>query len=237
MKTILLASMITLSTVAVAQVNKTAPAAKPAPRPVAPVLKTRTDSISYAIGVLDGSFFKSQGLDKVNGAILGQAFQDALAGRSTMTPEKCNDLLRSEMERMKLSKVQPNIDAGKKFLAENRQKAGVKETASGLQYEVITMGSGPRPADTSSVKVHYVGTLLDGKKFDSSRDRGEPITLNLQQVIAGWTEGLQLMPTGSRFKFYIPYQQGYGLQGSGPIPGGSTLVFDIELIDIVKRDQ
>jgi FKBP-type peptidyl-prolyl cis-trans isomerase len=238
MKKILLIALFTLSLGATAQVKKPSPAAKPAPKPVAgpvaPVLKTRADSVSYAIGVLDGSFFKSQGLDKVNGAMLGQGFQDALSGKPFMTPEKCNDMIRTEMERMKLSKVQPNIDTGKKFLEENRKKAGVKETASGIQYEVITMGTGPRPADTSNVKVHYVGTLLNGTPFDSSRKRGEPITLNLQQVIAGWTEGLQLMPVGSRFKFYIPYALGYGLQGSGPIPGGSTLVFDIELLDIVK---
>lgn len=241
MHKILLIAMVTLSHAAFAQVKKPVTAAKPAPKPVsgpvAPVLKTRADSVSYAIGVLDGSFFKSQGLDKVNGTILGQGFQDALSGKPFMNPEKCNDLIRTEMERMKLSKVQPNMDAGRKFLEENRKKAGVKETASGLQYEVVAMGTGPRPADTSSVKVHYVGTLLDGKTFDSSRDRGEPITLNLQQVIAGWKEGVQLMPVGSRYKFYIPYQLAYGLQGSGPIPGGSTLVFDIELLDIVKGQQ
>lgn len=234
-------SLLLVSVSLHAQVKKpatsTKPAAKPAATTTATVLKNRTDSVSYAIGILDGSFFKNQGLDKVNGTVLGKAFQDALSGKPLMSPEQCNDLLRAEMERMKLSKVQPTIDEGKKFLAENRKKAGVKETASGLQYEVITMGTGPKPVDTSNVKVHYHGTLLDGKVFDSSRDRGEPITFNLQQVIAGWVEGLKLMPAGSRFKLYVPYNLGYGLQGNGPIPGGAVLVFDLELLDIVSNQQ
>jgi FKBP-type peptidyl-prolyl cis-trans isomerase len=241
MKKLVIGTLVLMSISAHAQVKKPAtpakPAAKPATATTAPLLKNRTDSVSYAIGILDGSFFKNQGLDKVNGVVLGRAFQDALSGKPLMTPEECNDLLRVEMERMKTSKVQPTIDEGKKFLAENRKKAGVKETATGLQYEVITMGTGPRPVDTSNVKVHYHGTLLNGKVFDSSRDRGEPITFNLQQVIAGWIEGLQLMPQGSRFKFYVPYNLGYGLQGSGPIPGGAVLVFDIELLDIIKEQQ
>jgi FKBP-type peptidyl-prolyl cis-trans isomerase len=211
--------------------------AKPAASPASPALKTRTDSVSYAIGILDGSFFKNQGLDKVSGSLLGRGFQDALSGKPFLTPEQCNEIVRTELERMKLAKIQPSLEEGKKFLAENRKKPGVKETASGLQYEVITMGKGPKPADTSNVKVHYDGTLLNGEKFDSSRDRGEPITFNLQQVIRGWVEGLQLMPVGSRFKFYVPYNLGYGAQGSGVIPGGATLVFDIELLDIITEQQ
>jgi len=105
-----------------------------------------------------------------------------------------------------------------------------------LQYEVIQMGTGPKPADTNVVKVHYEGFLLNGKKFDSSRDRGEPAQFQLNGVIRGWTEGLQLMPVGSKFKFYIPYQLGYGEQGAGgEIPGGSLLIFEVELLDIVKN--
>jgi FKBP-type peptidyl-prolyl cis-trans isomerase FklB len=220
-----------------AQVKKPTTTSKPAPKPAVSsagvVLKNRTDSVSYAIGVLDGTFFKTQGLTGVNSAVLGQAFKEALAGKTSLTPEQCNEILRVEMERMKSAKVQPNIDQGKAFMATNKKRAGVKETASGIQYEVITMGTGPKPVDSSVVKVHYHGTFLNGEKFDSSRDRGQPITFSLGQVIIGWKEALQLMPVGSRFKFWIPYNLGYGLQDYNGIPGGSTLVFDIELIDIV----
>jgi FKBP-type peptidyl-prolyl cis-trans isomerase FklB len=136
---------------------------------------------------------------------------------------------------MARKKIQPNIDAGQKFMAENAKRPGVKQTASGLQYEVIKEGNGPRPSDTSVVKVHYDGMLLNGTKFDSSRDRGEPLTYPANQFIRGWVEGLQLMNTGSRYKLWIPYNLAYGEQGSGEkIPGGSTLVFDMELLEIVK---
>lgn len=140
---------------------------------------------------------------------------------------------------MKKQKVQavsskPNIEAGQKFLAQNKTKAGVKTTASGLQYEVITEGTGPKPTATETVEVNYMGTLLDGTEFDNSYKRGQPISFPLNRVIAGWTEGLQLMPVGSKFKFYIPYNLGYGLNGNGAIPGGSTLVFEVELLSIKK---
>lgn len=223
-----------------AQVKKTTTTHKPAPKPAVSspgsVLKNRTDSVSYAIGVLDGTFFKTQGLNSVNSTVLGQAFKEALSGKTQLTPEQCNEILRVEMERMKSAKVQPNIDQGKAFMASNKKRPEVKETASGIQYEVVTLGTGPKPADTSVVKVHYHGTFLNGEKFDSSRDRGQPITFSLDQVIAGWKEALQLMPVGSRFKFWIPYNLGYGLQDYNGIPGGSTLAFDIELIDIVARN-
>lgn len=221
----------------------TKPATKPAvpaakATPAAPVLKTSLDSMSYAIGMLDGKFFNSQGITKINSQFLSKGFTDALAGNVLMSPELANELVRREMQKASLVKIQPNIEAQNKFLAENRKKPGVNETASGLQYEVITMGTGAKPADTSNVKVHYEGFLLSGKKFDSSRDRGEPISFPLNQVIRGWTEGVQLMPVGSRFKFYIPYQLGYGEQGSRDvIPGGSLLIFDVELIDIVPAQQ
>jgi FKBP-type peptidyl-prolyl cis-trans isomerase len=144
--------------------------------------------------------------------------------------------VRAELQKNSRKKIQPVIDEGNKFLAENAKKPGVKKTSSGLQYEVLVQGNGPKPADTSVVKVHYSGFLLNGKKFDSSVDRGEPATFPLGNVIRGWTEGVQLMPVGSKFKFYIPYQLGYGEQGSGEtIPGGSTLIFEVELLEIVTN--
>jgi len=220
---------------------KTATAAKPVVKKVVPatkpaiVLKTAEDSMSYSIGVLDGNFFKSQGIEKINSAVLAAGFADALKGKTLFTPEQCDMIVRTAMQKNGRKKIQPAIDEGLKFLAENAKKPGVKQTATGLQYEVMTEGTGAKPADTSVVKVHYEGFLLNGKKFDSSRDRGEPTQFPLNQVIRGWTEGLQLMGIGSKYKFYIPYQLAYGEQGSGEmIPGGALLVFEVELIDIVK---
>ncbi|MBQ7698232.1 MAG: FKBP-type peptidyl-prolyl cis-trans isomerase [Paludibacteraceae bacterium] len=123
---------------------------------------------------------------------------------------------------------------GERFLEANRLKEGVQVTESGLQYEVLTMGKGPQPQATDKVKVHYHGTLIDGTVFDSSVERGEPAEFGLNQVIKGWTEGLQLMPVGSKFRFYIPQELGYGERATGKIPPYSTLIFDVELLDIVK---
>jgi FKBP-type peptidyl-prolyl cis-trans isomerase FklB len=126
-------------------------------------------------------------------------------------------------------------EEGQKYLADNGKRKGVTTTASGLQYEVLKEGTGPKPAVTDSVSVHYHGTLIDGKVFDSSVERGEPTSFPLQGVIRGWTEGLQLMPVGSKWRFYIPSDLAYGDQAQGDdIPPGSTLIFDVELLGIVK---
>jgi FKBP-type peptidyl-prolyl cis-trans isomerase len=125
-------------------------------------------------------------------------------------------------------------EKGVAFMIENGKKAGVTTTASGLQYEVLKQGSGAKPAATDTVKVHYEGKLLDGSVFDSSIQRGEPVSFPLNRVIAGWTEGVQLMPVGSKFKFTIPAALAYGDQGAGPIPPHSVLQFDVELLEIVK---
>lgn len=241
MKHLLLISIsfiVSFSSIAQTKSTKTQPAKKPV-TPVSSkssfVLKNSADSLSYAIGILDGNFFKSQGLTNISPNALGQGFNDVIKGNTIMTPEKADQIIRAELQKNARKKIQPNIDEGAKFLAENKKKPGVKETATGLQYEVITMGTGAKPADTSVVKIHYEGTLINGTYFDGSRKRGEPLVYPLNKLIPGWVEGVQLMPIGSRFKFYIPYQLGYGEQGSGEtIPGGSTLVFDVELLDIVK---
>lgn len=236
-----LVSTINSQTKANLPVKKTPPvvaAKKPSTPPLAKsgfVLKTAMDSLSYAIGILDGNFFKTQGLNSVSATALGQGFGDVMKGKTIFTPEQADQIVRNELQKNAKKKILPVIEEGQKFCSENLKKPGVKQTASGLQYEVLVEGTGPKPADTSSVKVHYEGFLLNGKKFDSSRDRGEPATFVLNQVIRGWTEGVQLMSVGSKYKFYIPYQLGYGEQGSGEtIPGGATLVFEVELIDIVK---
>jgi FKBP-type peptidyl-prolyl cis-trans isomerase len=141
---------------------------------------------------------------------------------------------KKQAEKMK-KEFGKNIDEGEKFLADNKKREGVQETPSGLQYEVITLGTGAKPGPEEVVKVHYTGTLLDSTKFDSSVDRGEPAVFGVNQVIKGWQEGIQLMPVGSKFKFYIPYELGYGANGTGPIPPYSTLVFEVELLEIVKK--
>ena len=176
---------------------------------------------------------------KLNYALLKQAVINGIKKSSVqMTPEQAQEYLNKTMtarqEKAMLEKHGANKEAGDKFLAENGKKAGMVTTASGLQYEIIKAGNGPKPLDSDMVKVHYAGTLLDGKEFDSSYKRNEPASFGVGQVIKGWTEGLQLMPVGSKYKFYIPYNLGYGAQGAPDIPPFSTLVFEVELLEIVK---
>ena len=148
-----------------------------------------------------------------------------------MNGEIAGEYIQNTMNNIKYGNVKED---GEKFLAENALKEGVTVTESGLQYEVIKMGRGKKPTAADNVKVHYHGTLIDGTVFDSSVDRGEPITFGLNQVIAGWTEGVQLLPVGSKFRFYIPQELGYGAQNAGSIPPYSTLIFEVELLGIEK---
>ena len=165
-------------------------------------------------------------------ALIKQGFVNGLLGyEEQMTGEIAGEYIQSTMSTIKYGN---NKEEGEKFLAESALREGVITTASGLQYEVIKMGKGKKPVATDNVKVHYHGTLTNGTVFDSSVDRNEPITFGLTQVIAGWTEGLQLMPVGSKFKFYIPQQLGYGSQQAGSIPPYSTLIFEVELLGIEK---
>lgn len=165
-------------------------------------------------------------------ALIKQGFINGLLGYTEeMTGEEAGEYIQNTMNTIKYGTVK---EEGEKFLAENGLKEGVFTTESGLQYEVIKMGKGKKPSATDRVKVHYHGTLIDGTVFDSSVDRGEPITFGLNQVIKGWTEGVQLMPVGSKFKFYIPQELGYGAQQAGNIPPYSTLIFEVELLDIEK---
>ncbi len=141
--------------------------------------------------------------------------------------------LADKLFKMNSDKAAANLKAGQDFLAENKQKPGVTETASGLQYEVITAGDGPKPTASNTVTCHYHGTLINGTIFDSSVQRGRPASFPLNQVISGWTEGLQLMGTGSKWRFFIPPHLGYGNRQVGPTIGpNSTLIFEVELIDI-----
>jgi FKBP-type peptidyl-prolyl cis-trans isomerase len=217
---------------------KPATTTKPAAKPVLPpsaALKTITDSTSYAIGVSVASFYKEQGIKNINTAALSAAVKDVLAGKKLVMDEAlCNSVMNKVMSSVQENKSQPNIDSGLAFLELNKKRPGVNTTASGLQYEVVKEGTGIKPGPTDSVTCNYKGTLINGTEFDNSYKRGEPITFPLNRVIPGWTEALQLMSVGSTYKFYIPYTLAYGAYDNGPIPGGSTLLFQIDLLDVKK---
>lgn len=171
--------------------------------------------------------------------IIKQGLINGLKGSTVqMKPEEAQMYLQTTMQKLQEQKMErqfgANKTAGEKFLATNKSKAGVITTASGLQYEVIKKGNGPLPTDTSRVKVHYHGTLIDGTTFDSSIDRGEPAVFGVNQVIKGWTEALKLMPVGSKYKLYIPQELAYGGQDQGAIKPFSVLIFDVELLSIEK---
>ena len=165
-------------------------------------------------------------------ALIKQGFINGLLGdESQFDSHSAGEYIQATLNHLKYGDTK---EQGEKFLEENKLREGVIVTESGLQYEVLKMGKGRKPAATDRVKVHYHGTLTDGTVFDSSVERGEPIVFGLNQVIAGWTEGVQLMPVGSKFKFYIPQNLGYGERAAGSIPPYSTLIFEVELLDIEK---
>jgi FKBP-type peptidyl-prolyl cis-trans isomerase FklB len=200
----------------------------------APALKNSVDSFSYAIGLSIASFYKAQGIKDINNTLVVKALSDAKADKPLMTEAQVNNCIVTYMQTAQKAKAGPNKKAGDAWLAENKKKPGVVTTASGLQYKVEKEGTGAKPKATDQVKVHYHGTLTDGTVFDSSVERGQPITLGLSNVIPGWTEALQLMPVGSKWKLFIPSELGYGDNDAGKIQAGSALIFDVELIEIVQ---
>lgn len=202
--------------------------------------ETEIDRLSYAMGMNMGEYLTHNPL-KINTRMALEGIRDFLAHSAKLTPQEyvgAMQTLRNRMEEATQKAVEKlaadNIAAEKAFLAGNREKANVRTTQSGLQYEVITEGKGPRPAATDKVRVHYTGTLLNGTEFDSSVRRGEPAEFGVDQVIPGWTEALQLMSVGSKYRLYIPAKLGYGERGAGQaIPPNATLIFDVELLDIL----
>ena len=214
---------ILLSSIAV----EAKPKKKKIEEPVTPKVEliSDVDSASYAMGVYMGKQSAMQlSSQDFNLDLFVKAFVDAVNDAPLLISPDSSVIFLNTYER----KV-------KEFLTENAKREGVKQTASGLQYEIVKLGDGEKPIASNKVKVHYEGFLLNGKKFDSSIDRGQPTEFTLNRVIKGWTEGLQLMPVGSKFTFYIPYKLGYGAQGAGgAIPPYSTLIFEVELLDIVK---
>ena len=199
-------------------------------------LKTEIDSVSYGIGVNIGKNLAGQGMGSLNPEAIATALNDVLSGSELkINEQECMSIVSTYMQDAQARKAQEAIDEGKKFLEENGKRSAVVTLASGLQYEIVAEGNGPKPGPADKVKTHYHGTLINGDVFDSSVERGEPIEFPVNGVIKGWTEALQLMPVGSKWKLYIPYDLAYGERGAGAQIGPfSTLIFEVELIDIVK---
>jgi FKBP-type peptidyl-prolyl cis-trans isomerase FklB len=197
-------------------------------------LETQLDSASYAIGVNIAQNLKAQGLSEINVEALSTAINDVLAQRDlAISEQEAGKVVSTFMEETTKKRIESNKVNGAKFLEENSKKAGVITLPSGLQYEIITAGNGAIPTADNKVKTHYHGTLIDGTVFDSSVKRGEPITFPVGGVIKGWQEALQLMPVGSKWKFYVPFNLAYGERGAGgTILPFSTLVFEVELLEI-----
>lgn len=202
-------------------------------------LETEAQKLGYIIGMDIGTSLKQQGtdldLDTLVDAIKATYNDEPLA----LTPEEAASIRetfiaqrRAEAEQQRDSMASINAAEGDKFLLENRVKEGVQVTDTGLQYKVVVMGDGAKPAASDKVTVHYRGTLLNGEEFDSSYSRNQPTSFQLDQVIPGWTEGVALMPVGSKFMFYIPPGLAYGPNGGGPIGPNATLIFEVELLSI-----
>lgn len=208
-------------------------------------LKSKEDSLSYAFGIVNYNALKADSL-LLDPVIVAKAMLDGKEEKALMTDDIARSFIMVFINQREAAKAEKQAELNKEmysasiaenqaFLASNKDKAGVTVTASGLQYEVIKMGTGPKPTAESTVKVHYVGTLIDGTEFDSSIKRNEPAQFPVTGVIPGWTEALQLMPVGSKFKLYLPESIAYGANGAGEvIKPYSTLIFEVELLEIVQ---
>lgn len=201
-------------------------------------LTTDNKKISYAIGLNMGKGMKQQGFD-VDFDMLLAGMKDGVAAKPALSDAEIREAMELLQKQMVANAAKAGEKAkkeGEEFLASNKGKEGIKFTTSGLQYKVIKQGTGPKPKATDTVKVHYRGTLLDGTEFDSSYKRNEPLSFALDQVIPGWSEGLQLMPVGSKYILYIPANLAYGEAGQRGIPPNSVLSFEVELLEIVKPE-
>lgn len=199
-------------------------------------MKDTRDSVSHSLGLLIGQNLKDQGFGELNFQILAQSLQAAIAKTIPQSDlMAANAQVQKYQTEMQSSKGDKAKKEGEKFLEENKKRKGVVTLPSGLQYEILKQGSGPKPTATDKVKTHYHGTLIDGTVFDSSVERNDPATFGVNQVIKGWTEALQLMPVGSKWKLFIPYNLAYGERGAGGKIGPySALIFEVELLSIEK---
>jgi FKBP-type peptidyl-prolyl cis-trans isomerase FklB len=238
-----LMAVVTVTFGAHAQTKASAGAKKPVAKPtvtkatiIAPVMKTGLDSFSYAVGVNIGTSMKEQGITSLNGSLMQKAIDDVLKNKQTaLTMDQCNNTLQQKLQEFAAKKSSAQKAKGEAFLAANKTRPGVISLANGLQYEVLKAGeaNGVKPTAADTVVVHYTGTLIDGTKFDASVDRGEPATFPVGGVIRGWTEILQLMTKGAKWKVAIPSDLAYGDRGAGgAIAPGAALIFEIELLDI-----
>jgi FKBP-type peptidyl-prolyl cis-trans isomerase FklB len=197
-------------------------------------LNTEMEKVSYSLGVNVAKSVKNQGLESIDSEAIAQAFTDVFEGNELKISEQESNVILQEYFGKLAQKAQSqNVEAGQNFLAENAKRDGVVTTATGLQYEVLTEGSGDSPKETDQVTVHYHGTLIDGTVFDSSVERGQPATFPVNGVIPGWVEALQLMNPGAKYKLFIPSNLAYGERGAGGAIGpNATLIFEVELISI-----
>jgi len=216
-----------------------APAAAAAAKDAKPPVAIDRNKISTMVGMDIGRGL-AQIKDDIDIKVVEQALEQTLKGEKTsLTQEEALQVRQAYMQQMQAKRVaeqkaaaEKNKTEGTTFLTKNKSKSGVKTTASGLQYEVEKEGTGPKPKATDTVKVNYLGTKIDGTKFDSSYDRGQPATFPLNGVIKGWSEGLQLMPVGSKYKLYVPAELAYGENAPGPIGPNATLIFEVELLGV-----
>lgn len=200
------------------------------------VLNDMRDSASYAAGIYLISFFREFDITNFNPAIIATAINDLQSQKKPLMNDSLANMVAMRYQsKLQEVKNKPTIDAGKKFLAENKKRPGVKVTPSGLQYEIITVGTGKKPTKKDKVSCNYTGAFIDGTLFNNSYEMGGPISFSVTGVIKGWTEALQMMPVGSKWKLYVPYNLAYGPGQYQTIPGGSALVFEIDLLEIVNK--
>ncbi|MBQ7388994.1 MAG: FKBP-type peptidyl-prolyl cis-trans isomerase [Paludibacteraceae bacterium] len=194
------------------------------------------NKISYALGLNIGKSLKKSGIKELDIDRFSKGVKDVLLNESfDISEEESRAILNDFFTRLQQDLLEKNKTQGKRFLEENAKRESVKQTPSGLQYEIIKEGNGQKPLASDRVKVHYHGTLIDGTVFDSSVRRGEPATFGVTQVIQGWVEALQMMSVGSKWKLFIPHKLAYGAQGAGElIEPFSTLIFEVELLEIIK---
>ena len=198
-------------------------------------LKNEVDSVSYALGILFGKNIQSAGFQAINAEIFGQSAQKVIRNEALeMTPEQADALVNRLFQKNQQLKYAKNLKDGRDFLNNNKNLPGVVTLPSGLQYKIITQGTGAKPTDTDKVTVHYQGMLIDGTIFESSVEKNQPIELTVNKVIPGWIEALQLMPVGSKWILYIPSELAYGQnpRPGGPIEPNSALIFEVELLSI-----
>jgi FKBP-type peptidyl-prolyl cis-trans isomerase FklB len=237
-KLMMMAAVLLLAASVKSQTKKPAP--KPATTKTAgtsapkPLLKNGLDSLSYAIGVNIGTNMKMQGIETMNYITLNKGIADALKGNKPLMDENtCNMTIQQKLQEYMSKKSNVVKEEGKKFLENNKKQPGIVVLPSGIQYKILTQGNGVKPTLEDTIKVHYKGTTLDGNIFDDSYSRGEPIEFPLGGLIEGWKQVLVLMPVGSRWQLFIPSEYAYGDIGAGAnIPGGATLIFELELLDV-----